>query len=175
MVRPTTSHRECLRPEDQETDMRPHWGHTSSTRMLTQAHVPNLPSSDGAGSTSLSLEGCCRHWSHCDLRVRSGHQRRASAQDRASPSVRIGLAIGTCGSPALSLNMDGQQSNRSHSRSSTDGTSSAMSHNPRSVQPRRTWGSQGHPAFRHLAFSPSRGATHHPRGWVLGGRCQHSV
>ncbi|XP_042120662.2 maestro heat-like repeat family member 5 isoform X2 [Peromyscus maniculatus bairdii] len=131
MIRPSTSHRECLRPEDQETDMRPHWGHTSSTRMLTQAHVPNLPSSDGAGSTSLSLEGCCRHWSHCDLRVRSGHQRRASAQDRASPSVRIGLAIGTCGSPALSLNMDGQQSNRSHSRSSTDGTSSALSHNPR--------------------------------------------
>lgn len=39
--------------------------------------------------------------------------------------------------------MDGQQPDRSHSRNSTDGTSSAMSYNPRSVQPQRTWESQG--------------------------------
>ncbi|KAH0518763.1 Maestro heat-like repeat family member 5 [Microtus ochrogaster] len=39
--------------------------------------------------------------------------------------------------------MDGQQPDRSHSRNSTDGTSSAMSYNPRSVQHQRTWESQG--------------------------------
>ncbi|MEJ1271649.1 maestro heat-like repeat family member 5 [Cricetulus griseus] len=66
-----------------------------------------------------------------EVRASQGTKRWDNAKDRASLLVWIGLAIGTCVSPTLSLNMDGQRSDRSRSRSSTDRTSSAMSYNPR--------------------------------------------
>lgn len=84
---------------------------------------------------------------------------------------RTVLATGICGCPALNLNMDGQHSDRSRSRTSIDRTSSAMSRNPRSVQPWKTWESQRPPSPQAPGFFPFQGSKTHPRGYILGQPC----